>query len=248
MTYPAFRFARSSRTTHARRTRIDRMVYRARAGLCLFALGIAAFSPALGGKLDGWPRDGRYWWGHRDSAKTFDDILIVVADDERASLPSPRVRGRHPLETRQMSIDWKSVYLVEGNWVRMWLSRRMQPSEVEDMLHNVFARALRYAHTYDPTKGKMTTWLTRIAQKELWTHMTRRAKQPIVCGSNGLDRAAATNSRVDLREPMPPPAKRPPVRVKPYKSERYSRFDSVMPLSAVRSRYAMMTGRKEAKR
>ena len=61
---------------------------------------------------------------------------------------------------------FKTAYLMSGN-----------KEEAEDILQEVFVSVWKSRHTFDPTKGKLTTWLYRITINQSSKH---RKKQPVL--------------------------------------------------------------------
>ena len=60
---------------------------------------------------------------------------------------------------------FKTAYLMTGN-----------KEEAEDILQEVFLAVWKYSHTFNPTKGKLTTWLHRIIVNQC--ARKHRKKQP----------------------------------------------------------------------
>ncbi len=69
---------------------------------------------------------------------------------------------------------FKNAYLITGT-----------REEAEDVLQDVFVSVWRSRHTFDPNKGKLTTWLHRITVNEC--HRRRRKKRPALVSLDRLE-------------------------------------------------------------
>src|SRR5207247_1626828 len=74
--------------------------------------------------------------------------------------------------------------------------------DAEDVTSEVFERAVRYRHTYKPSKGEPAAWLIGIA----WTQVAERARRApavageLIDGASGDDFADAVVRRLTLEE------------------------------------------------
>jgi DNA-directed RNA polymerase specialized sigma24 family protein len=68
------------------------------------------------------------------------------------------------------------------------VSRRAQPSDVGDLVAEVFATALVYRRRYDPKRGSAVAWLAGIAAKKTAQANRRGAVEARMCRRLGMNR------------------------------------------------------------
>lgn len=71
---------------------------------------------------------------------------------------------------------FRTAYLITGN-----------REAAEDVLQKVFFQVWRFRHTYDPDKGKITTWLHRITVNECSRKKSRKTSAVISLEQKGID-------------------------------------------------------------
>ncbi len=71
---------------------------------------------------------------------------------------------------------FRTAYLITGN-----------KEAAEDILQDVFTSVWRFRHTYDPNKGKLTTWLHRITVNECSRKKSRKTSIAISLEEKGID-------------------------------------------------------------
>jgi RNA polymerase sigma factor (sigma-70 family) len=71
---------------------------------------------------------------------------------------------------------FRTAYLITGN-----------KETAEDALQEVFVSVWRSRHTYDPSKGKLTTWLHRITVNECLRKKSGKALTAISLEEKGVD-------------------------------------------------------------
>ena len=71
---------------------------------------------------------------------------------------------------------FKTAYLITGN-----------REAAEDILQEVFISVWRSRHTYDPSKGKLTTWLHRITVNQCSREKARKAPAAVSLEEKGVD-------------------------------------------------------------
>jgi RNA polymerase sigma factor (sigma-70 family) len=71
---------------------------------------------------------------------------------------------------------FRTAYLITGS-----------KETSEDILQEVFISVWKSRHTYDPSKGKLTTWLHRITVNECSRGKTRRASATVSLEEKGID-------------------------------------------------------------
>jgi len=71
---------------------------------------------------------------------------------------------------------YRTAYLITGN-----------RDTAEDALQEVFISVWKSRHTYDPSKGKLTTWLHRITVNECSRRKSRKASTAISLEEKGVD-------------------------------------------------------------
>ena len=71
---------------------------------------------------------------------------------------------------------FKTAYLITGN-------REI----AQDVLQEVFTSVWKYRHTYDPNKGKLTTWLHRITVNECSRKKPRKSSRVFSLEEKGID-------------------------------------------------------------
>jgi len=74
---------------------------------------------------------------------------------------------------RHEKVVFRNAYLITGN-----------RQDAEDVLQNVFASVWKSRHTFDPDKGKISTWLHRITLNECFRK--RRQEHPAMA-LDGID-------------------------------------------------------------
>lgn len=70
-------------------------------------------------------------------------------------------------------------------------STRSGPGDTEDLVQDIFVRVIKAAHTFDPQKASLRTWLFRIARNRCIDLIRRRGLIRFIpiSGASGLDRA-----------------------------------------------------------
>ena len=71
---------------------------------------------------------------------------------------------------------YRTAYLITGN-----------KEAAENALQEVFISVWKSRHTYDPNKGKLTTWLHRITVNECSRRRSRKALAAISIDEKGID-------------------------------------------------------------
>jgi RNA polymerase sigma-70 factor (ECF subfamily) len=71
---------------------------------------------------------------------------------------------------------FRTAYLITGN-----------REAAEDVLQEVFGQVWRFRHTYDPNKGKLTTWLHHITVNECSRKKTGKTTAAISIEARGVD-------------------------------------------------------------
>ena len=71
---------------------------------------------------------------------------------------------------------FRTAYLITGNKV-----------EAEDALQEVFISVWKSRHTYDPNKGKLTTWLHRVTVNQCSKEKTRKVPAAVSLEEKGID-------------------------------------------------------------
>jgi RNA polymerase sigma-70 factor (ECF subfamily) len=71
---------------------------------------------------------------------------------------------------------FKTAYLITGS-----------RETAEDILQEVFIQVWRFRHTYDPEKGKITTWLHRITVNECSRKKSRKPASVFSIEQKGID-------------------------------------------------------------
>jgi len=71
---------------------------------------------------------------------------------------------------------FKTAYLITGN-----------REAAEDILQEVFISVWRSRHTYDPSKGKLTTWLHRITVNQCSREKARKAPAAVSLEEKDID-------------------------------------------------------------
>ncbi len=71
---------------------------------------------------------------------------------------------------------YRTAYLITGN-----------RDTAEDALQEVFVSVWKSRHTYDPNKGKLTTWLHRITVNECSRRKSRKVSTAISLDEKGID-------------------------------------------------------------
>jgi RNA polymerase sigma-70 factor (ECF subfamily) len=71
---------------------------------------------------------------------------------------------------------FRTAYLITGS-----------KEAAEDALQEVFVSVWRFRHTYDPKKGKLTTWLHRITVNQCSKEKARKAPVSISVEDKGVD-------------------------------------------------------------
>ena len=71
---------------------------------------------------------------------------------------------------------YRTAYLITGN-----------KEAAENALQEVFISVWKSRHTYDPNKGKLTTWLHRITVNECSRRRSRKASAAISLDEKGID-------------------------------------------------------------
>jgi RNA polymerase sigma factor (sigma-70 family) len=71
---------------------------------------------------------------------------------------------------------FRTAYLITGN-----------REAAEDILQDVFTSVWRFRQTYDPNKGKLTTWLHRITVNECSRKKSRKTSAVISLEQKGID-------------------------------------------------------------
>ncbi len=84
---------------------------------------------------------------------------------------------------------FKNAYLITGS-----------REDAEDILQEVFISIWRSRHTFNPNKGKFSTWLHRITINECLKKRRKEKRQPLIL--DGIDLYADRNSQVKPPEQM----------------------------------------------
>ncbi len=77
---------------------------------------------------------------------------------------------------RYEKLVYRTAYLITGS-----------KEAAEDALQEVFVSVWRFRNTYDPGKGKLTTWLHRITVNQCSRKKTVKASTTISLGEKGVD-------------------------------------------------------------
>ena len=131
------------------------------------------------------------------------------------------------------------------------VARRADPSDVGDLVAEVFATALVYRRRYDPARGSAGAWLAGIAQHKLADAARRGAVEARICrrlsvrtpeldpAALGLDRVAAEELLAGL-----PAGQRQAVEARVVRDEPYQQIavDEAVSEQAVRKRVSRALG------
>ncbi len=71
---------------------------------------------------------------------------------------------------------YRTAYLITGN-----------KETSEDILQEVFISVWRSRHTYDPSRGKLTTWLHRITVNQCSRKKSKKSSVPVSLEEKGID-------------------------------------------------------------
>ena len=80
---------------------------------------------------------------------------------------------------------FKDAYLITGS-----------REDAEDILQEVFTSVWRSRHTFDPNKGKLSTWLHRITVNECFKKRRKEKQRPLTLDS--IDLYAGKDSREEV--------------------------------------------------
>jgi RNA polymerase sigma-70 factor (ECF subfamily) len=109
---------------------------------------------------------------------------------------------------RGESIAWQALY--DAHAARVWecVARRVGPSaaEVADIVQETMLAAARSAHTFDPDRGSLWSWLSGIARRQAALFYRRKQTRPTVnspAKSHTDDGDAATIDWLESNEADP---------------------------------------------
>jgi len=101
-------------------------------------------------------------------------IVIPMTDQNLSEWQSGNVAAFEALFQQYQKLVFKNAYLITGT-----------KEDAEDILQEVFVSVWRSRHTFNPTKGKLTTWLYRVTVNKC---MEKRRKKNLTAVSlEGID-------------------------------------------------------------
>lgn len=84
--------------------------------------------------------------------------------------------------------DLERAYRQHGHEIRRFAAHRLgDQAAAADVVQEVFVRAWRHAHTFDPTRASLRSWLYAIARNVVIDQIRRRRTRPDQPGTTASD-------------------------------------------------------------